>query len=77
MSGKQQTRRALIRRQKAFPAGTFAALLTAIAVTLVGVALGVDSWTILIRALVSSALVGSVVSIGVGVIRLADADYKD
>lgn len=77
MSGKQPTRRASIRRQKSFPAGTFIALLTAIAVTLIGVVLGLESTTILIRAIVSALLVGSVVSIGVGVIRLADADYKD
>jgi hypothetical protein len=37
----------------------------------------VESFTILTRALVSSLVVGSVVSIGVGVIRLADADYKN
>ncbi|MCS7467175.1 hypothetical protein NZK35_11025 [Stieleria sp. ICT_E10.1] len=77
MSGKSTTRRASFRRQKAFPVGTLIALLTAVAVTLVGVILGLESSTILMRAIVSSVLVGSVVSIGVGVIRLADADYKD
>ncbi|MDV6030945.1 MAG: hypothetical protein F9B45_12755 [Phycisphaera sp. RhM] len=77
MSGKSTTRRASQRRQKAFPVGTLIALLTAVVVTLVGVVLGLESSTILMRAIVSSVLVGSVVSIGVGVIRLADADYKD
>jgi hypothetical protein len=66
-----------MRQQRSFPAGTFAALLTAVMVTLVGVAMQVESITILARALVSSLLVGSIVSIGVGVIRLADADYKN
>lgn len=76
MSRQRITHRQSLRRQKSFPAGTFAALLTAIAVTLIGVFMGVESYTILIRALVSSMIVGTVVSIGVGVIRLADADYK-
>ena len=76
MSRKKTTRRESIRRQKAFPAGTLVALLTAIVVTLIGVCLQLESITILTRAVVSAAAVGSVVSIGVGVIRLADADYK-
>lgn len=77
MSRKKLTRREMMRRQRSFPAGTFAALLTFIMVTLVGVGMQVESFTILTRALVSSLVVGSVVSIGVGVIRLADADYKN
>lgn len=77
MSRKRQTPRASIRRQKAFPVGTLVALFTAISVTLIGVVLGVDPYTILTRAVVSSLVLGSVMSIGVGVIRLADADFKD
>ena len=77
MSPKKLTRREMMRRKKAFPAGTFAALLTAVMVTLVGVGMQVESFTILTRASVSSALVGTIVSIGVGVIRMADADYKN
>lgn len=77
MSKKGKTRRASIRQQKSFPAGTLAALWTAVGVTLVGVCMGVESSTILTRAVISSALLGSFVSIGVGVMRIADADYKD
>ncbi|QEF98525.1 hypothetical protein Mal15_25770 [Stieleria maiorica] len=77
MSRKPTTRRASQRMQKAFPVGTLVALLTAVAVTLTGIIMGVESTTILTRAAVSALMVGSVVSIGVGVIRLADADYKD
>ncbi|MCA9140201.1 MAG: hypothetical protein KDB00_25690 [Planctomycetales bacterium] len=77
MSKNGQTPRASIRRQRAFPAGTLVALLTAIFVTLIGVGMGVDPSTILARAVVSALILGSIVSIGVGVIRLADADYKD
>lgn len=77
MSKQRQTRRAALRQRKAFPAGTLAALLTAVAVTLLGVCMGVESYTILTRAIVSSLLLGSIVSLGVGVIRLADTDYKD
>lgn len=77
MSRKMTSRREAIRRQKAFPVGTFVALLTAISVTLIGVCLQVESITILTRAVVSSIVLGSVFSIGVGVIRLADADYKN
>jgi len=77
MSRRQLTRREIMRRQRTFPAGTLAALLTAIMVTLAGVAMQVEPITILTRALVSSLVVGSIVSVGVGVIRLADADYKN
>ena len=76
MSRKKLTRRELMRRKKSFPAGTLAALLTAVMVTLIGVGMQVESFTILTRAAISSLLVGSIVSIGVGVIRMADADYK-
>jgi hypothetical protein len=77
MSRRKITRREALRRQKSFPAGTFAALLTAVLVTLVGVFLRLEPTTILGRALVSSLVIGSIVSIGVGIIRLADADYKN
>lgn len=76
MSRRTPTRREAMRRQRSFPAGTLVALLTAIAVTLIGVALRLDSWAILTRATVSSVLLGMVVSLGVSVIRRADTDYK-
>ncbi|MEM6468476.1 MAG: hypothetical protein AAF802_02820 [Planctomycetota bacterium] len=77
MSNNRKERREALARRKAFPAGKFAALITAIFVTLCGVALQVESFTILTRAVYASIAMGIVVSLGVGVIRLADTDYRE
>ncbi|MDM4016775.1 hypothetical protein [Roseiconus lacunae] len=76
MSSGRMSRRKEMRRKQAFPFGMFAGLLTAIAVTLIGVFLRLEAFTILTRATVSSLILGTVVSIGVGIIRLADSGYK-
>ncbi|MCC9602936.1 hypothetical protein LOC67_20495 [Stieleria sp. JC731] len=76
MSNRRMTRRKEMRQQQAFPFGMLAGLLTAIAVTLIGVFLRLEAFTILTRATVSSLILGTVVSLGVGVIRLADSGYK-
>jgi hypothetical protein len=76
MKGKALTARQAIRRRKSFPVGTYTALLTSALVTLVGVFLRLDPFTILSRAVGSALLLGLVVSIGVSVIRLADSGYK-
>ncbi|MEO1615031.1 MAG: hypothetical protein AAFV88_04225 [Planctomycetota bacterium] len=77
MSSSRKERREAQARRKSFPAGTFAALLTAIFVTLSGVILRVESFTILTRAVYASIAIGIVVSLGVGVIRLADTEYRE
>lgn len=77
MSSNRKARREALERRKAFPAGTFAALLTAVFVTLCGVSLRVESFTILTRAVYGSLAVGIVVSLGVGIIRLADNEYRE
>ncbi|MEO1526925.1 MAG: hypothetical protein AAFX06_15920 [Planctomycetota bacterium] len=75
MTGKltpRQERRA----RTTFPLGTFAAMLTAAFVTLVGVFLGLQPLVILTRAFVSAAVIGLVMSLGVSVVRLANAEHR-
>lgn len=74
---KQISRRARKRLQDSFPFGIYAALITAAAVTLLGVLLGLDSFVILLRASVSAAIVGAVVSMGVGFVRIVLAESKN
>ena len=52
------------------PWGRVAGLLTACAVTLVGVMSGLDPHVILIRAAISSLVVGVVVAVGVSLVRV-------
>ena len=54
------------------PLGTVSALLTASVVSLIGLAIGLEPHIILWRALVSSVLIGSIVSFGLGVIYMAN-----
>ncbi len=51
MKAKKKTRREILRSQRAFPVGLFAALLTAAFVTLVEVFLGLEPFVILVRSL--------------------------
>ncbi len=76
MSENGRSRRRDVRLQRSFPAGKYVALLTAALVTLVGVCLQLDPLTILLRATGSAVLLGCLVSIGVGVIRVADSEYR-
>lgn len=75
MSGKltpRQERRA----RNMFPLGTFAAMLTSVSVTLVGVFLGLQPLVILTRAFVSALVIGLLMSIGASVVRLANAEHR-
>lgn len=76
MSNRKPTRRERLRNQQAFPAGMFAGLMTAACVTLIGVLLGLESNVILLRAAISGLVIGSVVSLGVSIVRLADAEHQ-
>ena len=76
MKAKRRTRREMLRSKKVFPAGMFAALLTAACVTLVGVCLVLEPFVILVRAFFSAIVIGSLVSLGVSIVRLADSEYK-
>ena len=74
---KKLSRRARLREASAFPIGMYSALLTAVFVTLLGLALQHDSKVILVRAAISGVMIGSIVSLGVSFVRMADAEYKD
>lgn len=74
MAAKKMTRRQQQRMQAAFPAGMFTALLTFAVVTLLGVAMGFDSWVIVQRACLSAIALGVIVSLGVSVVRLAESE---
>lgn len=76
MKGRKPSRREKLRSQPAFPAGMFAALLTAAFVTLVGVFLGLEPFVILFRSSISAVVLGCLVSLGVSIVRLADSEYK-
>lgn len=77
MNGQKRSRRAELRNQRLFPAGMFVALLTAAFVTLVGVCFGLAPIVILVRASVSAVVLGCLVSLGVGIVRMADSEYKN
>ena len=64
-----------LKRQK-FPHGRFVALLTAALVTLIGVYLRLDSITILIRASVSATVIGTLISLGVSIVRLTEDENR-
>jgi len=70
------SRREAEQSKQLFPHGKFVALLTAAFVTLVGVYLQLEPITILMRASVSAIVLGIVVSLGISVVRLADAESK-
>lgn len=76
MSSKKPTRRQRLRNQQALPAGSIAALMVAAMVTLLGAARGIQPPVILLRAAVSAVLIGCLVSLGFGIVRLADAEHK-
>jgi pilus assembly protein TadC len=70
------SRRDALRAKRSFPHGKFSGLLVAVFVTLIGVFLRLDPVTILIRASVSAIVIGTIVSLGVGVVRLTDSENK-
>lgn len=76
MSGKSLTPRQRSRLKRKFPFGMYTALLTATLVTLVGVVLRLDPMAILIRASISSIVIGMLFSIGVGIVRMSDDEQK-
>ncbi len=65
----QMARRRLMRRG---PIGKVSGLLTASAVTLIGLMVGLEPNIILWRAFVSGVLIGSLVAFGVSVIHVAN-----
>ena len=71
MSLKHQIQQRRYRRRG--PIGTACGLLVACLVTAIGVLNGIEPHIILIRALVSSLAMASVVGLGLGVISLANA----
>ena len=73
---KTVSRRARARGQKAFPCGLFVGLLTAAVLTLIGVAMGFQPYVILMRSAISATIVGSTFSVGMSVVRLANAESK-
>ncbi len=76
MNTKKLTPRQRQRLSRNAPAGVFAGLFTAAAVTLIGVVSHLQPSVILIRAAVSAALIGFLVSFGLGIVRMPDAEYK-
>jgi hypothetical protein len=66
---ERMARRRLKRRG---PIGKVSGLLTASAVTLIGLAVGLEPHVILWRAFVSGVLIGSLVAFGVSVIHVAN-----
>ncbi|MFK7738233.1 MAG: hypothetical protein AB8B50_19565 [Pirellulaceae bacterium] len=76
MPKKNLTPRQRERLKNDFPAGRVAALLTGAGVVLVGVFLNLQPSVILVRAFISSCVMGFIVSLGTSVIRMTDADYK-
>lgn len=76
MSKQQLTPRQRQRLKKNFPFGICAALLTGAAVVLVGVFLKLEPYVILQRAVVSSFVLGIIVSLGVSIIRMTDSEYR-
>ena len=59
------------------PRGIMAAMLTASLVTLIGVFSGVEPFDLLVRAMVSAILMGAIVSLGLGVIRVANVRTRN
>ena len=76
MGRKRETRRAVLRNRSMFPVGMFAALLTGAFVTLLGAFLMLEPFVILIRAFISAIVIGSICSLGVSIVRLADSEHK-
>ena len=74
---KTTTRRERRRNRGKFPIGMYVALLTAVMITLIGVCMDFEPQVILSRAALSSVLLGLIVSFGVSIIRITDADYKE
>jgi hypothetical protein len=66
----QITRRRMKRRG---PLGTVCGLLVACAVTLIGLAVGLEPHVILWRSFISAILIGSLVSFGMSVIYVANS----
>ncbi|TWU02366.1 hypothetical protein [Stieleria varia] len=76
MAEKKLTRRQRLRIKQSFPMGMYVGLLTGTFVTLVGVALRLEPFVIFVRSFSSSVLLGSVVSIGLSIVKMADTEYK-
>jgi len=70
MSLRTDTLRRRIKRNSSF--GKLASLLTACAVTLIGLAVGLEPYIILWRACVSAVVIGSLISFGLSVIDVAN-----
>lgn len=74
--GDRSSRRAQKELKDSFPFGFFAGLVTAAAVTLLGVYLRFEPTVILTRAVVSAAVVGLVISLCMGFIRILNTGSK-
>lgn len=70
MSLRNQIARRRMKRRSSL--GQVCGLLTASAVTLIGLAVGLEPHVILWRAFVSALLIGSIVSFGMSVIHVAN-----
>ncbi len=60
------------RKQKQRPLGLLTAMFTACVVTLIGVFSDVEPFAVLLRASISAVLIGSLVGLGMGVVRTAN-----
>lgn len=60
------------RAEQRTPFGALAAIITGCLVTLIGVFSDIEPFVVLIRTLVSSIAMGTLVSVGVSIIRAAD-----
>ena len=75
MKNKGMTHRAKERMRREFPAGMYVGLMTSAIVTLVGVFLGLDPTVILVRAAVSAAVLGGLVSLGINIVKTSNMGY--
>lgn len=76
MSSTLSAGRSRSRRTKRTPWGMLVALFTACFVTLIGVFSGFEPFVVLVRASVSAILLGGIVSLGSGVIHLANVGSR-
>lgn len=70
-------RERLKRNKKQPPLAMLSAILTGCGVTLIGVFYGVEPFVVLTRALVSAVLIGTLVSFGLSVIRVANVNINN
>ena len=76
MNNKNLTPRQRRRNKAAFPAGMYAALLTAVCITLIGVIVNLDPAVILSRAAMSALIIGGLVSFGMSIVRMTLSESK-